>query len=538
MSDAGAIIKRLGALTSLRSPNEATWRDCFNFTFPLRGSGFQSQQLNAQSGQDKRAQLVDGTGTDSARILASGIMSGVTPPNSLWFQLGVQSENNDDRTWLEQAGQTTFEAIHGGNFDAAAFECMLDVVAAGWFALYVEGDQEDKTALVFEQWPLSQVYIGSSKRSGKIDIVYREFELSAEAALAEYGEENISEATEKLAREKPDEMVKFVHAIYPRTAENGYIPGSQIQMRLPVASCHLEVKSKKIVREGGYNEMPAIVARWHKLPTSHYAIGPAFDALPDMRTLNELVTLELQNADIAVAGMWKAVDDGVLNPATIKIGARKVIPMADINSMEALTTGADFNISFSLEARLQANIRKTFMADQLQPQDGPQMTATEVHVRVGLIRQLLGPVYGRLQSEYLAPLIQRCFGILSRAGAFPPAPETLSGRSYTVRYISPLARAQRQEEVMAMDQFENTLLAEAQEKPEVLDVYDWDEAATERAKLLGVPARLVRSQDDINQVRQARQQAQQQQQQQAILAQGATFAATSGGQALGQRMVQ
>jgi hypothetical protein len=538
MADAATITKRLGALVGLRSPNESTWRDCFNYTFPLRGSGFQSQQLNAQSGQDKRAQLVDGTATDSARILASGIMSGVTPANSLWFQLGVQGENEDDRRWLEQAGQMTFEAIHGANFDSAAFECMLDVVAAGWFALYIEGDKEDPTSLVFEQWPLSEVYIAASKRGGRIDTVYRQFELSAEAALAEYGEENISEATEKLSREKPDEMVQFVHAIYPRTRAGGYIPGSQVQTRLAIASCHVEVKAKKIVREGGYPEMPVVVARWHKLPSSAYAVGPAFDALPDTRMLNELKTLQLQNADIAVSGMWKAVDDGVLNPSSIKIGARKVVPMADINSMAPLETGADFNLSFTLETRLQAAIRKIFMADQLQPQDGPQMTATEVHVRVGLIRQLLGPVYGRLQSEYLAPMIERCFGILSRAGVFPPAPDTLSGRDYSVRYISPLARAQRQEEVTAMDQFENTLLAEAQEKPEVLDVYDWDAAATERGKLLGVPAKLVRSKDDIDQIRQGRVQAQQQQQQQAILAQGATAAAAAGGQALGNRLVQ
>jgi hypothetical protein len=537
MADAGAITKRLGALTGLRSPHESTWRDCFNFTFPLRGSGFQSQQLNAQSGQDKRAQLVDGTATDSGRILASGIMSGVTPANSLWFQLGVQGENEDDRRWLESAGQSTFEAIHGANFDSAAFECMLDVVAAGWFALYVEGDQDNARSLVFEQWPLSQVYIAASKRGGRIDTIYRQFELSAEAAIAEYAEE-CSEQTQKLARERPDELVQFVHAIYPRTAAGGYIRGSQISTRLPIASCHVEVKAKKIVREGGYNEMPVVVARWHKLPDSPYAVGPTFDALPDIRMLNELKVLQLQNADIAVGGMWKAIDDGILNPSSIKIGARKVVPMADINSMQPLETGADFNLSFTLETRLQGAIRKIFMADQLQPADGPQMTATEVHVRVGLIRQLLGPVYGRLQSEYLAPLIERCFGILSRAGVFPPPPMSLSGRDYTVRYISPLARAQRQEEVTAMDQFENTLLAEAQEKPDVLDVYDWDAAATERGKLLGVPAKLVRSSDDIAKIRQGRLAAQQQQQQQQILTQGASAAAQSGGDALGRQLVQ
>lgn len=526
MADAKRIIKRLGALKGLRQPNEQNWRDCFNFTFPLRGSGFQSEQLNAQSGQDKRAQLVDSTATDSGRILASDLMSGLTPPSALWFQLGVDKSTDDEKVWLEEAGQTTFEAIHAANFDSAAFESMLDVVGAGWFALYIEGDAN---GLVFEQWPLSECYIAASKRGGAIDTVYREFELSAEAAVAEYGESELSPETVKLYRETPDAMVGFVHAIYPRTKEDGYIKGSPISTRLPIASCHVEAKAKKIAREGGYNEMPVVVPRWHKLPASAYAVGPTFDALPDVRELNALKILQKQNADIAVAGMWKAVDDGILNPRNIKIGARKVVPMADINSMEPLTTGADFNISFSLEQRLQANIRKVFMADQLQPQDGPQMTATEVHVRVGLIRQLLGPVYGRLQSEYLAPLVERCFGLLLRSGAFEAAPGTLRDRDYSVRYISPLARAQRQEEVTAMDQFETALLTAAQDKPEVLDVYDWDSAERERAKLLGVPAKLVRSVTDLKKVRQARNDAADAAQQNQVLAEGATkFAQTAG----------
>lgn len=526
MADAAAIVKRLGSLTGLRNPHESVWRDCFNFTFPLRASGFQSDTLNAQSGQDRRAQLVDGTATDSARILASGIMSGVTPANSLWFQLGVDKASDEETRWLEESAQTTFEAIHGANFDSAGFECMLDVVAAGWFVLYIEGDEQ---WLIFEQWPLAECYIGASKRGGLVDIVYRSFKLSAEATVAEYGEKNVSEQVRKLAADKPDEMVDLVHAVYPRTEAEGYIQGSRISGRLAIASCHVEVKTKTILREGGYNEMPVVVARWHKLPSSAYAVGPTFDALPDVRMLNELKTLQLQNADIAVGGMWKAIDDGILNPATIKIGARKVVPMADMNSMEPLTTGADFNLSFTLEERLQAAIRKIYMADQLQPQDGPQMTATEVHVRVGLIRQLLGPVYGRLQSEYLAPMIERCFGILQRAGAFSPAPESLGGRDYTVKYISPLARAQRQEEVTAMDQFENTLLAEAQERPDVLDNYDWDSAGRERAKLLGVPAKLIRTADQVTQIRQAKlQAAQAQQQQQALAAGQQAFAMTTG----------
>jgi len=70
------------------------------------------------------------------------------------------------------------------------------------------------------------------------------------------------------------------------------------------------------------------------------------------------------------------------------------------------------------------------------------MTATEVHVRVDLIRQQLGPVYGRWQSEYLIPIVERCFGLALRAGVLGQPPEELQGQDMQIKFLSPLARAQ------------------------------------------------------------------------------------------------
>lgn len=161
------------------------------------------------------------------------------------------------------------------------------------------------------------------------------------------------------------------------------------------ASFNVEVSGKRIVRESGYHEFPVCVPRWMKIPGGSYGIGPVYDALPDCKELNETKRMEKAAQDLAISGMWIAEDDGVLNPRTVKVGPRRIIVANSTESMKPLLTGADFNVAFTAEERLQASIRKIMMADQLQPQDGPAMTATEVHVRVALIRQLLGPVYGR-----------------------------------------------------------------------------------------------------------------------------------------------
>lgn len=508
-----SIVRRLGYLKQKRSIHETAWRECYDYTFPLRGSGLQQTQLDATSGAEKRANLLDSTGTDSAKILASAIVSGTTPASSLWFKMALPNATQEQRAWFDENSTTLWRLIHNSNFDAPAFECAIDMACAGWFALYID---ENRAAggFNFEQWPIAQVYCAASRPGGAIDTVFREYTLTAEQCCKEFGEDRVSAETCKLAKEKPDDLVTLVHAIYPRTT---YVVGGRLAKNLPIASCHVEVKSKHQLRESGYHEFPVIVPRWMLIPDSVYGVGPAYDALPDMKMLNTLEFDELANADIAIAGMWIAEDDGVLNPRTVKVGPRKIITANSVDSMKRLEAGGDWQLAEYIYNKKVAQIRKVFMADQLEPQDAPgDKTAYEVYVRVALLRQLLGPTYGRLQAEYLKLLLDRCSGIAMRAGAFTSPPESLADRTLDVQYLSPLARAQSMEEVAAMDQHETVLLNESEAVPTVLDTYDWDEAARERGRLLGVPAKLIRSPKQIATVRKARTEAQAQAEQQAL----------------------
>lgn len=517
-SPADQIIKRLSALKSLRLPHEPVWRDCFDHTYPIRGDGLDGSTSTAQDVQARIARLVDSTLTDAARLQAASIMSGITPANSRWFGLDAGNVSDDERRWLDDSAQLLWENIHAANFDSAAYEGMIDEVCAGWFVMYIDQNR-DRGGFTFQLWPISSVYCAASKEGQPIDTVYRCYSLTAEQAVAEFGADQVSEKLRKASEKTPDEKFEFVHAIQPRST---YVVGARMAKNMPIGSYHVEVGTKKMVRESGYHELPVVVPRWMMIPNSVYAIGPASEALPDARTLNQVVRMELAAADLAISGMWIAEDDGVLNPRTVKVGPRKIIVANSVDSMKPLQSGADFNVSFTKADQLRASIRKTMMADQLQPQDGPAMTATEVHVRVGLIRQLLGPVYGRLQSEYLQPLIERCFGIAYRAGIFGPAPQSLTGRDFTVRYISPLARAQKLEEVTAIDQFVAGCAAAAQAQaaagiqPDAMDNVNMDEAARFRGEALGVPSKVIRSEADVEQVRAQREQQQQAAQEQAM----------------------
>lgn len=506
MTDVAALSKRLEQLKKLREPHEGVWRECFDNSFPIRGSGLTSGTQTAQNALDRKARLVDDTATDAGRTLAAALVSGMTPASSQWF--GLQSTGADDAalTWLDTMGAQLHREIHASTFDAAGYECSLDMVGAGWFALYVDIDRKSGGGFKFEQWPLAGVYAADSTYGGTVDTVFRSYMLTAAQAVNEFGDA-CSAQTRKLATVEPDSLVEICHAIYPRTV---YLVGGKMAKNLPIASCHFEVQSHALLRESGYHEMPVIVPRWMVIPDTVYAVGPMFDALPSARQLNELVRMDMANAELTIAGMWIAEDDGVLNPRTIKVGPRKVIIANSVDSMKPLQSGGNWQLADTRIDKLQANIRKLLMADQLQPQDGPSMTATEVHVRVNMIRQLLGPIYGRLQAEYLQPLVERCFALAYRAGLFGPAPESIQQSGYNVKFIGPLARAQKMEDVGAIERLNADIAQLVEVKPEVLDVVDWDDQTRTLAESLGVPLKLIRDVDQVQAIRDARAQQQEQ----------------------------
>lgn len=528
------LIKRVDSLKAARQVHESVWRECYDYTYPLRGAGLSETVLDAQSAKSKVAKLLDGTATDSARMLASALMSGMTPANAQWLNLDSELLPDDAAAWLSTCATLVWENIHAANFDAEGYESNLDVVCAGWFVLYIDEDR-DEGGLSFQQWLLSQCYVASTRRDGIVDTIYRCYQLTAAQAVKEFGEKNVSEKIRDAAKKSPDDKFEFMHCIFPRET---YVMNARLAKNLRFASYNIEVSGKRIVRESGYHEFPCCVPRWMKIPGTSYGIGPVYDALPDCKELNETKRMEKAAQDLAIAGMWIAEDDGVLNPRTVKVGPRRIIVANSTDSMKPLLTGADFNVAFSAEDRLQASIRKIMMADQLQPQDGPAMTATEVHVRVALIRQLLGPVYGRFQAEYLQPLVERCFGLAYRAGAFPPAPESLQDANFNVRYISPLARAQQLENVTAIERLGANVANLAQVSPEVTDLIDADEATRVISDALGVPAKVIRTSDAVEQLRQQRQQAQQKQAGQALMMQAGSEAATTAGQQVGAALGQ
>lgn len=505
--------KRLSELKAERVRYEPMWTEAYRYAAPERQQSFLGDDVT-DSRKTQRAELLDSTLAEATQLLTSSIISGTTPANALWFKAvpdGVDdpAELTEGEQWLDVICQFIWRNIHGANYDSEIFDLVLDCVVAGWGVMYADIDRKVGGGYVFQTYDIGQCYLSSTRQDQKIDTLYREFEMTAAALVAEYGEDKVSEKVRNTYKEKPDCKIKVVTVVEPRNIKASHDLYTLAKNK-PFASYHIEVEEKHILKESGYNEFPYVVPRFRKLPRSVYGIGQVAIALPDAKTANILMRDTVRSAEISTLGMWVAEDDGTLNPRTVRLGGGKIITANSVESIKRIDDGKGYQVGIEMLGLIQSSIRKKMMADQLQPQDGPAMTATEVHVRVDLIRQQLGPLYGRWQAELLTPLLERTFGLAYRAGAIGDAPEEMQGRNLSFKFISALARSQQLEEVTAIERFIMNIAGVAKIDQTILDNVDMDAVAQVTGMGLGVPTAILRTQEQIDSIRQQRQQAQQQ----------------------------
>lgn len=536
MSDrANQICKRLDQLRTERSKYESHWTECYKYGAPERQQCFNGGSLDGTR-EKQRADLLDSTAAESILIFVSNLIAGTTPANAIWFKavpdgMDDQAELTPGEHWLEQVAQFLFRNIHGANFDSEIYDMIIDFAVAGWGVIYQDIDRLKGGGFTYQCWPIGECFIASTRPDGQVDTIYREYTKTAAQLVSEFGEHKVSNAVRESYKQRPDDRFKIVHVIEPRNVKAPLNQRVLLPKQMPFASYHVEVESKTMLKESGYNEFPCAVPRFRKIPGSVYGIGIMSTALPDAKTANALMRDTLRSAEIDVLGMWIAEDDGILNPRTVRIGGGKIIPANSVDSMKRMDSGKGFVVGEALLKEIQAGIRRKLMADSLQQHYNTPPTAAEIYARVDMIRQQLGPLYGRAQAELLVPILDRAFSLAYRAEVLGEAPEDLQGRNLSFKFISPLARAQKLEEVASIERLMGSMGGLAQLSPEAfqeaMDNINTDAVPQVLAAGLGAPTAIMRTTDEVQAYRERKAQAQQQaaaQEQEAVMAQQVTGA--------------
>lgn len=203
-------------------------------------------------------------------------------------------------------------------------------------------------------------------------------------------------------------------------------------------------------------------------------------------------------------------------------------------------------VAFEAKIReYESRIDSTYYGDltlMLQRIGAGKMTATEVTARQQEQMLLLGEVMERLENELLRPLLFRVFMILYRLGRLPPIPEELQGVELKWEFVSVMAQAQKLLGTANIERLLSLVGNLFAVKPDVMDKIDTDQAVDEYADALAVPPSVVRSDDEVAEIRKAKAEqaaAAEQAQKMAAAAQGAKVLSetdTSGDNALTRLM--
>jgi len=117
--------------------------------------------------------------------------------------------------------------------------------------------------------------------------------------------------------------------------------------------------------------------------------------------------------------------------------------------------------------------------------------------------RILGPVLGRLQSELLSPLITRVFNILLRGQLFTEAPDILQQQELKIEFVSPMALAQRGQELQSLMRGLEIFGSLAQTMP-VMDYIDENGLVKQIISILGLPAKVIKSDVEVQEIREER----------------------------------
>ncbi len=494
--DSQALVKLGDALWNRRSELDAHYEEIARCIFPAR-SGF-----GTGSAPDRQA-VFDATPEEAANLLAAALHSLLTNPAGVWFNLQVPGlpagRSLELDRWLDESRRLMLDVFNdpATGFTNEVSSLYLDLGPFGWGVFYSEDEAGEP--LRFRALPPYECAVGED-RHGRVDKLVRRYQLEAGQALDLFSPQDsapgrhdeltrIGQLWRERAGQEPLAKVGICHLVLPMHEVPGGFPTPAAGQRF--ASIYMDRESGCVLHSGGFYEFPFQVPRWSKVSGDVYGRGPGWAALPDVRVLNAVSEAQLLAAEKQADPPLLVPDDGVLGKIRTFAGGVTYYRPGN-GDILPLPVASDLGTMQAVREEKQDAIRRAFLNDRILMSGGPQMTATEVLTRENRQMLILGPVLGRLQSEFLGPLVERVFGILLRRGQLPPPPPGFGGKIH-VSYVSPIARAQKQVEAQAFQQATAFLAPVLQINPAAAGLFDAEAIVRDSQTLFGYPAAYLRT---------------------------------------------
>jgi hypothetical protein len=488
--DPSKLRKRYDRALKHKDQFRSLYEDAYQYALPNRNL------LNSETpGEKKVDRMFDSTGQSAVIGFVNRLHNDLTPPFQKWVDMAPgpfvpEKQRTEVKTALEDANNKFFAALRASNFDTAAPEGYAELAIGTMPMLFLEGD--DASPFQFVPVPFEHIAIEEGAW-GNVSGVFRTWrQIEIRVIKDQWSDAQIPEEMQKLQQDDDSAKVDlFESTYYDKTSEQWLY---DVCWKI---GGETKAENTRLV-ERDYPENPWLITRLNKLPGEAYGRGPVILAMPDIKTINKITELVLKNAALNIAGVYTAVDDGVLNPNVVVIAPGAVIPVASNGgsrgpSLQSLRNPSDLQFSQLEKEELTMRIKQMLLDNRLPPEAGPVRSATEIVERIKELATDRGSLFGRMMHEFILPLVRRGLGILYRRGIIQTEIK-LDGLFVEAQVLSPLAKDQNLNEVEAVVRALSILAGFGNEiltlSAKMEDIGPWI------MEQFGVPAKLIRSTDE------------------------------------------
>lgn len=505
-------LERIKSMTLRRDPWMPFWQEIADVLHPTAGDFVRGKS----PGQRRTDSIFDGTPRLALRDLASTIDGLLKPKTANWFDVTIDEDDllaqDEVKMHLEFRREKMWNAVYRSDarFIQRSTEVDMSMASFGHGVLWMQ-QNKNFDGLLFKSYPIARSLIDENDE-GVIDVLAVSEALTAQQAATKFGEDNLSKVV-KDALTNPRLRTKkfeFWQLVLPRDDRDALKIDSG---NMPFATILIDKEGEKIMAESGFMEFPAAVPRWDTVPGETYARSPGMMALPDAQTLQAMGKTLLIGGQRAVDPPLGVINDSVMSAVRNFPGGITIFDSNDVsNSPPVFPFPVSTNIPLGrdMQADYRVQVEAAFFKNIFNlPVNGPEMTATEVLQRKEEFIRVLGPVFGRQETDYIAKIVERVHGIMERAGAFGEVPEALRGVEIKFRYQSPIQKARRQLEIAGLSQALQFLAPMAEADPSILDNFDGDKITRDAPEWAGMPQKWLKTKEAVQELRGARQQQQQ-----------------------------
>lgn len=467
------------------------YEDAYNLVTPDREMFSQKSP-----GQDKAIGVYDSAGMRAGDGFVSRFISTVCPAYQRWAELKAGPMLDEDMAdalneALELINKQLFSTLHASNFNTSVGEFAYDVGVGTGVMLVLE---HDDLAVPFRFLTVSPAQIAIEDNAfGEVCAIFRKFDIKNRHVKEYYPDGNF----EGLNLEaEPDKELCIVECTYHDPEKNVWYYDAVVESR------------KHKLAERKYSENPWIVLRWSKLPNEPFGRGPFVKALPDLKTMNKIREMSLRGLQLATVGVFTGIHSDIINAENVVFEPGAIIPVERNGgpngpTIASLPVGGNPQYQALETERLEMGIRELLMDNRLPPEAGSVRSATEIVERVKQLQMDVGAAYGRIMNEFVIKLLKRIIGIMERKGLIKlPEGMQLDNLFLKVELQSPLARVQKMDDLQVVVNSLQLGLSVDPQMTVVPLIYDMEKVQRFIAEQGGVPASLIRSNDEVEEVKQ------------------------------------